>query len=77
MEITVDIVIAEGDKVAYRYTWQGTHTGELQGVAATGRRATIIGMAICRLEGGRVAEEWWSTDSLGLMQQLGAVPAPE
>jgi predicted ester cyclase len=69
-------VIAEDDKVVLRVTAGGTHQGEFQGIPATGRTVTITGMGIARIEDGRIAESWWDFDALGLMQQLGAVPAP-
>jgi predicted ester cyclase len=70
----VDDVIAEGDKVVIRVTGRGTHNGDFQGIAPTGRVVTATGIGIGRLEGGRIAEAWAAYDALGLMQQLGAVP---
>jgi steroid delta-isomerase-like uncharacterized protein len=69
-------VIAEGDKVAIRVTAGGTHEGEFQGMAPTGRTVTITGIGIARIESGRIAESWWDFDAIGLMTQLGAIPAP-
>ena len=66
-------VIADGDKVVTRWTWSGTHKGEYQGIAPTGKRVTVTGITISRIEGGKVVEEWEEFDRLGLMQQLGLV----
>jgi steroid delta-isomerase-like uncharacterized protein len=72
---TVDEVIAEGDKVVIRVTGRGTHEGEFQGIPPTGRQVIATGVGIGRIENGRIAEAWAAYDALGLMQQLGAVPA--
>jgi len=74
--ITVDDQIAEGDKVATRWTGRGTQTGEISGIAPTGKQVTVTGLTISRLEGGMVVEEWTTWDTLGMLVQLGAVPAP-
>jgi predicted ester cyclase len=73
---TVEDQIAEGDKVVTRYTVSGTHQGEFFGVAPSGERITMTGIAIDRFEGGKMVEEWPEYDLLGVMRQLGAVPAP-
>ena len=72
---TVDEVIAEGDKVVIRVTGRGSHQGEFQGIPATGRQVTATGVGIARVEDGRIVEAWAAYDALGLMQQLGAIPA--
>ena len=69
-------VVAEGDKVAGRWTWRGTHKGEFMGVAPTGKQVTLTGICINRVVDGKIVEEWGEMDMLGLMQQLGAVPSP-
>ena len=71
----VEDLIAEGDKVGARLTYRGTHQGELFGIAATGKQVTYSGMAIFRIEAGKIAEGWVIGDTLALSQQLGAVPA--
>jgi predicted ester cyclase len=53
-----------------------THEGEFQGIAPSGQTVTITGMGIVRVEDGQIAESWWEFDALGLMTQLGAIPAP-
>jgi steroid delta-isomerase-like uncharacterized protein len=72
---TIEDVIAEGDKVVIRVTGRGTHEGDFQGVPPTRRQVTATGVGIGRIEDGRIAESWAAYDALGLMQQLGAVPA--
>jgi steroid delta-isomerase-like uncharacterized protein len=70
-------VIAEGDKVAVRHNFQGTHREPFQGVPASDRPVDIGGIAIFRMEDGKVVEAWLNADFLGLLQQIGAIPAPE
>jgi steroid delta-isomerase-like uncharacterized protein len=72
---TVEDVIAEGDKVVIRVTGRGTHEGEFQGIPPTGARVSATGVGIGRIQDGRIAEAWAAYDALGLMQQLGAIPA--
>jgi steroid delta-isomerase-like uncharacterized protein len=72
--ITVDDQIAEGDFVATRWTGRGTNTGELIGLAPTGRQVTIEGISYARITDAAVRETWITWDTLALMQQLGAVP---
>ncbi len=73
---TIEDQIAEGDGVVTRYTASGTHQGEFFGVGATGEWITMSGIMVDRLEEGKMVEEWPEYDLLGVMQQLGAVPAP-
>jgi steroid delta-isomerase-like uncharacterized protein len=75
--ITVEDVICEGDKVVARFTARGTHLGELAGIAASGNQVEVAGISVNRIENGRIAEEWECFDALGMMQQIGAIPAPE
>jgi predicted ester cyclase len=74
--ITIDDVIAEGDRVVVRQTWSGTHQGEFMGIPPTGRRVSFGVIDILRMADGRCVEHWGQMDSMGLMQQLGANPAP-
>ena len=76
LRYAVDDVIAEGDRVVVRWTWKCTHKGDFMGIAATGRQATVTGMAIYRIAGGKCVERWVELGLLGLLQQLGAIPAP-
>ncbi len=73
---TADEMIAEGDKVFTRFTWSGTHEGAFLGVPATRRRITVKGMVIDRLVAGKMADSRILMDTLGMMQQLGALPVP-
>jgi steroid delta-isomerase-like uncharacterized protein len=73
--ITVEQQLAEGDLVATRWTGRGTHEGELMGISSTGKRVTVSGLTISRLEGGKIVEEFQNWDTFGMMQQLEAVPA--
>lgn len=68
--------IAEGDKVATRWKIVGTHEGPFEGAPPSGRRVEMTGITIFRLAGGRLVEGWTNEDILGLLQQIGALPAP-
>lgn len=74
MQRTVADQICDDVHVVTRWTMTGTHLGEFMGIAPTGKRSTITGIAIHRIADGRIVEEWQEWDSLGLMQQLGVVP---
>jgi steroid delta-isomerase-like uncharacterized protein len=72
----VEDLLAEGDRVVARVTFQGTHRGEFLGVPATGRVVTVSGVELAVLAGGQiVAAGWQFHDELGLLRQLGALPA--
>ena len=73
---TIDDIVAEGDKVVIRMTWRGTHKGEFMGVPPTGKSISIGVIDIIRLAEGKFVEHWGIMDSMALMQQLGAMPAP-
>lgn len=75
LKLTIEDEIAEGDKVAFRWTMTGTQKGELLGIPATGKQVTQSGMTLYRLANAKIAELWFLADNLGLMQQLGVVPA--
>lgn len=76
VQMTIEDLLAEGDKVVWRWSVQGTHQGPLMGIPATGKRVTFGGISIDRFADGRIAERWLQIDMLGLLQQVGAVPAP-
>lgn len=76
LHVALEEVLLEGDKVATRGTWRGTHRGEFMGVAPTERQVTVAYCDIWRVENGKLAENWVQMDLLGLMQQLGVAPAP-
>jgi predicted ester cyclase len=68
--------VAEGEKVANRFVFLGTHLGEFEGVAPSGKRVEFIGHSIDRVVEGKVVESWVEVDMLGVMEQLGVVPEP-
>jgi predicted ester cyclase len=72
--ITVDEQIAEGDKVATRWTGRGTHDGDLMGVSPTGKKVTVSGLTFSRIANGKVVEQYTNWDTFGMMQKLGVVP---
>ena len=69
--ITIDDILAEGDRVAFRWTVHATHAGEYMGVAPTGKRLIWTGMSIYRIADGKVAEDWHINDQPGFLKQLG------
>jgi predicted ester cyclase len=77
MRLASEDVIAEGEKVANRYTFYGTHKADYMGIAATSKLIISAGMVIHHFRGGRCVETWQSTDALGFLTQLGvAQPLP-
>ncbi len=76
LRISAEDMLAEGDRVAARITATGTHRGEFQGLPPTGKQVTISGIEIVRIANGRVVERWGQFDNLGMLQQMGALPAP-
>lgn len=75
LKMTVEDVIAEGDKVMQRRVYQGTHKGELFGIPATGKSVSVSQITVSRVADGKFVEEWAETDFLGMLQQLGAIPS--
>ena len=74
LHFTIDDMVAEGDKVAVRYTYTGTHKGEYMGIAPTGKQVTMTAANFYRFEGGKEVEDLPYSDSLALYQQLGVSP---
>jgi len=74
---TIEDQVCEGDTVVTRITWRGTHTGDFQGIPATGKQPSMMGINFLRIEGGKIVEQWAQFDVMSLMQQLGAIPSPE
>ena len=70
---TVDQVLTDGDTVVVRWHAEGTHDGEFQGYAPTGKRASWTGINIFRIECGRIVEAWSEVDGLGRLRQLGVL----
>jgi steroid delta-isomerase-like uncharacterized protein len=76
MRVEVHEVIAEGELVAARVTYTGTHQGEFVGIPATGKQTTVSGVDFFRMEGGRQAEHWGGPDMFSFLMQLGVMPGP-
>ncbi len=74
---TFEELVAEGDRVAERWTGRGTHRGELQGIPPTGKRVEVPGSVFYRIVGGKIVEFRGQLDMMGLMQQLGVIPSPQ
>ncbi len=75
-QLTAEEMIAEGDKVVVRSTFRGTHKGDLMGIPPTGKQVTMPLILIYRIADDKIVEHWMQADNLGLLQQLGAIPAP-
>jgi steroid delta-isomerase-like uncharacterized protein len=73
---TIEDQIAEGERVVTRWTVTATHKGELQGIPPTGKQVRVTGIVISHVAKGKVVEDWINWDALGMMQQLGVIPAP-
>lgn len=71
---TVEDLIEEGDRVAIRWTWTGTHQGPFLGFAPSEKRISASGMALYQLRDGKIARQWLETNRLGFLQQIGALP---
>lgn len=76
MRWTTEDLIAEGDLVVERWSATATHTGNLMGIPPTGKSATVAGINISKIAKGKVVESWGNFDALGMLQQLGVIPAP-
>jgi steroid delta-isomerase-like uncharacterized protein len=76
LHFTIEDLIAEGDKVTGRYTARGTHKGELMGIPPTNNAISLTVLEIYRIADRKIAEQWVILDALGMMQQLGVIPAP-
>jgi len=75
LHFTIEDQLAEGDKVVTRYRWSGTHKGEFMGIPPTSKQVTVTGISISHWVDDKSDEVWTNLDSLGLLQQLGVVPA--
>ncbi len=71
---SVEEQLTDGGRVLTRFVWTGTHSGPFLGIDPTGRRVTVWGLVVDRLEAGRIKESRFLMDTLGLMTQLGASP---
>ena len=74
--LTIEDIVADGDKVWARMTGRGTHTGEMMGRPPTGRQIEITVFDVCRFEDGRIVEHWGVPDRFHMLVQLGLIPAP-
>lgn len=72
---TIEDQMVEGDRVMTRWTARGTHKGTFMGKAPTGKSVTVTGITIARIRDDEVVESWGEWDTLGLMRQIGLVPA--
>ena len=75
-ELTLEDLVAEGDRVVARLMIRGTHRGEFRGAAPTGREVTFPAIIIYQVEGGKITKHWLVSDTLSIAQQVGLVPAP-
>ncbi len=75
IEFKIEDILEDGEKVITRWTASGTHRGAFLGVPAAGKQFTVTGITVLRFARGKIVEDWVNWDALGLMQQLGAVPA--
>jgi steroid delta-isomerase-like uncharacterized protein len=74
IEFVIEDAFGQGDKLIKRWVFRGTHTGELNGIPATGKRISLVGVTLVRMVNGKIAEERDYADDLGLLQQLGVIP---
>lgn len=70
-------IVAEGDVVFSRGTWHATHVGDFNGIPATGKSIQMTEMTMVRIVDGKIVEHWAQPDMLGLLQQIGVIPAPQ
>jgi steroid delta-isomerase-like uncharacterized protein len=76
LNVTVDDIMAVEDRVTARFTARGIHKGEFMGLPPTGKAITMTGIEIFRIKDGKIVELWGEVNLMGLMQQLGILPAP-
>lgn len=76
VEWPVEDSVVDGDNVAVRWTFRGTHDGTFRGIPASGNRVEVSGISILKIEDGRIVEGWIEFDSFSFLQQLGALPGP-
>jgi steroid delta-isomerase-like uncharacterized protein len=74
IQVTIEDMIAEGDRLACRWECSGTHQVDFFGIPASGKKATWTGVTIYRFDSGKIVEAWWAEDALGMLQQLGVIP---
>jgi steroid delta-isomerase-like uncharacterized protein len=77
LQVTIQDILADGDKVVAREQWTGTHQGEFMGMPATGKQVAFNVIDIVRFAEGKLVEHWAVSDMLALLTQLGAIPEPD
>ena len=77
LRVTIEDVLIDGDRFASRTTVTGTHTGDLMGMPATGKRISVEAVDIGRVHDGQAAERWGGLNMYALLTQLGVIPAPQ
>jgi predicted ester cyclase len=75
LQVKLEDVFADGDKLVSRWSVRGTHQGEMMGIPPTGKQVSVGGIAIDRFENGQSVEHWVIFIQMGLMQQLGVIPS--
>jgi steroid delta-isomerase-like uncharacterized protein len=73
---SIEDMTAEGDRVVVRHTFRGTHQGDFRGIPPTGKQVTTTAIVISCIANGKAIEVWINGDDLGMLQQLGVIPAP-
>jgi len=76
IHFTIEDQLAEGEMVVTRWTGTGTQQGPLMGIPPSGKRVSITGITITRYVNDKAVESWGSYDTLGMLQQIGAIPMP-
>jgi steroid delta-isomerase-like uncharacterized protein len=76
LHVTIDDLLTDGDRFASRTTVTGTHTGDLMGMPATGKRISVEAVDIGRIENGQAKERWGGLNMFSMLSQLGVIPAP-
>jgi steroid delta-isomerase-like uncharacterized protein len=77
IQFTLEDQVGDGDLVATRWTMRGTHQGDLFGIPPSNNKVEIAGITIFRFADGKIQEGWWNWDRMGMMQQVGAIPAEQ
>ena len=76
LHVSIEDVLTDGDRFASRTTVTGTHTGDLMGMPATGKRVSVEAVDVGRIENGQAKERWGGLNMFSMLSQLGVIPAP-